>query len=74
MALVLRSSVVPSDVGLPVYHFAPERSIAGVLSEKSTGAAGTLTVLSNSTGCVGAVSTATVTGWVSTGAGVTETG
>jgi hypothetical protein len=33
MALVLRSSVVPRPVGLPVYHFAPERSIGGVLSE-----------------------------------------
>jgi hypothetical protein len=31
MALVLRSKLVPKDVGLPVYHFAPERSIGGIL-------------------------------------------
>jgi len=33
MALVLRSDAVPKGVNLPVYHFAPERSIAGVLLE-----------------------------------------
>ena len=33
MALVLRSPLVPKDVSLPVYHFAPEPSIGGVLLE-----------------------------------------
>ena len=33
MALVLRSKLVPKNIGLPVYHFAPEPSIGGVLLE-----------------------------------------
>lgn len=33
MALVLRSNLVPKEGDRPVYHFAPEKSIAGVLSE-----------------------------------------
>jgi hypothetical protein len=33
MALVLRSPLMPAGNGLPIYHFAPEPSIGGVLLE-----------------------------------------
>jgi SAM-dependent methyltransferase len=33
LAMVLRSNQIPKDIDLPVYHFAPERSISGLLQE-----------------------------------------